>query len=644
MVSPALQSLTDPTPEHIVLLIEEYEALAAAIISALKKFAPHHATRLARSITEAETVAKTVDPRLFVIDFDPPYSNLTAFLQKMRTTHPDVRVLIIAPGIPSEIAAERRSYGALQFIEKPFDVADFGAAVQALLGPWKEAESAHPRGTLRSLSLADIVLLQCAGGRSLLIEVKESNGKSGEIHLLEGQFCHAETGKCSGAEALEEMFTWREVQMREVEKPSAARYTIQGSWAAVFLEAYRQAKARQPVPAAPPEKAAPPKPPPKTEKKIVAIDDTEMLLIFVEDVLATADPQMQITTALSGTSGIKEIERVKPDLVLLDYSLPDINGDEVCRRLLQNELTASIPVLMMSGHVAEMRAAAAEFGNVVATIEKPFLSDALIGLVQQTLSAKPRPARKTVEAVKAAEPQPLPATPPVERPEQPRNGEAVELKPAGAPAPSITPEQAEIPKVTIISVPVVSKGLSEVVLGLFLEVVSMQLTTSFRVGVIRAKLSSSRVSLHFVSAALPAALPQTGFQLGAVEVDQNNRIATVRVIPTLQPFKPLVTRHDFQIGAVAVVPADSQERVRLTPKADAPMTMQLMARLELAGVELSQIFQVEHFILKSRSNTAQVTFNSQAIGQKETEATCEITAVQLDDSGYIEELLLNPIK
>jgi hypothetical protein len=131
--------------------------------------------------------------------------------------------------------------------------------------------------------------------------------------------------------------------------------------------------------------------------------------------------------------------------------------------------------------------------------------------------------------------------------------------------------------------------------------------------------------------------------LGAVEVDPNSRIATVRVIPTVQPFKPLATRHDFQIGAVAVVPADSQERVRLTPKANAPMTMQLMARLELAGVELSEIFQVEQFVLKSRSNTAEVTFSSQAIGQEETHAMCEIAAVQLDDSASIAELVLKPI-
>src|SRR4029077_14060991 len=130
-----------------------------------------------------------------------------------------------------------------------------------------------------------------------------------------------------------------------------------------FFDACRKAETRQPPPIAPSKEAAPAKKPLKTGKKIVLVDDTEMLLIFVEDVLATADPQLQITTALNGISGVKEIERITPDLILLDYSLPDINGDEVCRRLLQNERTARIPVLMMSGHVAEMARTAAAFEN-----------------------------------------------------------------------------------------------------------------------------------------------------------------------------------------------------------------------------------------------------------------------------------------
>ena len=120
----------------------------------------------------------------------------------MQGAHADARALIIAAGVPREIAAECRSFGALQFIEKPFEVAGFGAAVQALLGPWKESESAVSRGTLRLLDLPDIVLLQCAGGRSVSVEVKDSAGHSGAVHILDGQISHAETGGLSCVDAL----------------------------------------------------------------------------------------------------------------------------------------------------------------------------------------------------------------------------------------------------------------------------------------------------------------------------------------------------------------------------------------------------------------------------------------------------------
>jgi response regulator of citrate/malate metabolism len=93
-----------------VLLIEEYTALAAALISAFKKFAPKHRTRVAESLGEAETIADEIQPQLFVLDFDPPHTNAVEFLNRMSTAHPDARVLVITsalrlssvPSVPDE--------------------------------------------------------------------------------------------------------------------------------------------------------------------------------------------------------------------------------------------------------------------------------------------------------------------------------------------------------------------------------------------------------------------------------------------------------------------------------------------------------------------------------------------------------------
>jgi DNA-binding response OmpR family regulator len=728
---PNAQSSPGTTPKAGILLIEEYAALAAAIGSALRKFAPHHATHVARSLTEADALADTHRPELIIIDVDPPWPKLTQLLGKLRTEHPAARALIIGASIPKELLAEQRSHGSLQFLEKPFDVAELGAAVQALLGPWKQSDAESPRASLQSFDAADAVLLQYASGRTVIIEAKKSGGKSGEIHFVDGQLLHAQTASRTGVEALEEIFGWSEPQLREMEKRGSVSRTIPAPWSRAFLEAWRKARAIQPpapVRATQPDVPTPaPKSPPKTGKKIVVVDDTEMLLIFVEDVLATAHAEFQITTAFNGLSGVKEIERVIPDLVLLDYSLPDFNGDEVCRRLLLNERTARVPVLMMSGHGPEMTRAAEVLDNVVATIEKPFLSEALVAVVEQTLAAGPRPRRKVPSAAQLVEPMPAPAAGP-KRPEGPhpktvptaapakatsgpadqparrdkgthgrsqrsavpnlpvKQGEmsapfsppaaspkqVIAPPPAGVPssAPVVPPatkppnslpvfplqtEMAKPAKPALTSfpvktsrddtivVPVVSKDVNDVVLGLFVDVVSLQLTPELRMGAIRAKPSSLTVSLHVVSPVLRQSVLQTGYQLGRIGLDERGQIATVCLIPTLQPFRPLEIRNAFHIGGLTVMPANSHERLQLTARGDAPMTMQLLAHLEIAGVELSPSFQIAQLVLKSLSSTVRVTLRSQVSGQEDAGATCETTAIRLDQSARIAELLLNPV-
>src|SRR6202011_4336458 len=105
----------------------------------------------------------------------------------------------------------------------------------------------------------------------------------------------------------------------------------------------------------------------------------------------------------------------------------------------------------------------------------------------------------------------------------------------------------------------------EVVLGLFLEVLSMQLTPSLRMGTIRARPSSQTVSLHLSPAARTTIPVETGFQLGPAELEGSGRISTLRLIPTTQPLQRFETRNALQIGALDVVPHNSREHVRLTP-------------------------------------------------------------------------------
>ncbi len=377
----------ESSPENSVLLVEDYDALAVAIGSALKKFAPEHVAQIARSLVEAEGLAAETEPSLFVLDFDPPHVGDIAFLSKLKGLYPNARVLVLVAANIREIGSEIGSTGALHFIEKPFELAGFGASVQALLGPWAATASDKVRGTLRDLCLMDVLQLKCSTGATELVKVQAPGGRVGEIHFRDGHICHAAAQDSSGSPALETMLRWQGAHFAGTELPLEGPKTISLPWKIVLLDALRKVREIEELT----ELLEPKKPKPvqkkaKPAKKVVVIDDTEMLLIFVEDILTSKNQELDIITASAGAEGVSRVEKHLPDLVLLDYSLPDINGDEVCQRLLANKKTARIPIVMMSGHVLEMNEAAARYENIVATIAKPFLSQSLVDLVQKTLA------------------------------------------------------------------------------------------------------------------------------------------------------------------------------------------------------------------------------------------------------------------
>ena len=653
------RSKSTGVPQPSILLLEEYDALAAAISSALKKFAPKHFGAVARSLAEAEKLAAQTKPELFVLDVDPPWPGLTNFLEKISSAYPDARGLVIGAAIPREIIAARGQSGALQFIEKPFDLAVFGAAVQALLGAWSKHDD---RGTLGDLGVLDVLLAQCAANSSVVLQL-QSRKRTGEIQITGGQVVHATTGKLKGEDALEELLTWSKPHASERKLFGSAPRTT-SNWRGVVLETLSEAApAIAEVEEFLPEPEPETKPRPKSGKQVVVVDDTEMLLIFVEDTLAGALPELQIRTALSGSEGLREIERRIPDLVLLDYSLPDFNGDEVCERLLENARTAKVPVLMMSGHVSEMSAAAARLPNIVAKIEKPFLSEALVDLVQRTLETKHdfEPLireTKRVEPAVITEPEPelepilpapapLPPPPPIPPPKK----KIIVEPPRRAvvpPAPTLAPVQSHIERHTPApaaapTIRVAPTDGNAAVIGVFLEVLSMQLTSQLQMGAIRARPSSMIASLRLQSAATRSAIPsELGFQLGPARLNGDGRISALRLIPTLKPFQPSPTRTAFEIGGVALIPNETRARVQLTPAGTTPMTMELFARLELDAVELSASFQVAQLILNWNANTVRVTLNPKA--PEQSAAKFDMRVLKLDDSGRIAELLLSPIR
>ncbi len=614
--------------------MEEYGALGVAISSALRKFAPLHEVRVAHGFAAAAELAAAMQPELFVLDLDPPPQGEIEFLDQLKTLYPEARALVIAAGTSRELRAERGTAGAIQFIEKPFDLSEFGAAVQALLGPWALPPSPAPRGTLRDLHTLDIVQLKCLAASSVAVQVTAA-GLAGDIHFQKGQITHAATGDKTGLDALEEILSWPATTSHEGELPPGAPHSIEESWDLVLLQVVRRLRRRtRRNPAPPPKPVAP-----KNGKKILVIDDTEMLLIFVADSLATANKEFRISTASTGGEGIKLALSSQPDLVLLDYSLTDMTGDVVCRALRDDPATATIPILMMSGHLSELAKTAKNYQNVVATLPKPFLSGALINAVEKLLSAGPLPAAPepkpapipgpaAPESVKPTPPLP-PAAPPPEPPARVEtirapstNGHsskspavatsevetplsispAVKSEPVADPPPAALPPPAEqIPPPIPARSPAGDVRPTALSVTMALQMVSMRLTSAFEIENARLQLFDQIVAVKMGQEKELNGIPlEAGFRLGRVSLGANGELETLRLVPTRQPPQLSVPNHSFAIRSSGVEQENARTTLHFTGQSGPAMRVRMSANFTLLAVELSLGFEVAALLLQAR--------------------------------------------
>lgn len=79
---------------------------------------------------------------------------------------------------------------------------------------------------------------------------------------------------------------------------------------------------------------------------ILVVDDNEDTLQIVGKILATES--YKIKTAKDGQEALRSIHNESPALILLDITIPKINGFEVCRTIRQNPLFDRIPILIIS--------------------------------------------------------------------------------------------------------------------------------------------------------------------------------------------------------------------------------------------------------------------------------------------------------
>ena len=79
-----------------------------------------------------------------------------------------------------------------------------------------------------------------------------------------------------------------------------------------------------------------------------------------------------VVTADNGLEALERVAEVKPDVVLLDWMMPEMDGFETCQRLKSDQETRSIPVIFLTAKVQEAEVARAMALGAAGCIAKPF--------------------------------------------------------------------------------------------------------------------------------------------------------------------------------------------------------------------------------------------------------------------------------
>jgi CheY-like chemotaxis protein len=115
----------------------------------------------------------------------------------------------------------------------------------------------------------------------------------------------------------------------------------------------------------------------KARKSIMIVDDEAQVV----DGLRSTLRQRGYENVVSARDGVEALEKIAvsaPDLIFLDMKMPKMSGYEVIGRLKQNNLTAKIPILILSGYDIEAKKLEAQsHSEAIPTLSKPVSADVM---------------------------------------------------------------------------------------------------------------------------------------------------------------------------------------------------------------------------------------------------------------------------
>ena len=124
-----------------------------------------------------------------------------------------------------------------------------------------------------------------------------------------------------------------------------------------------------------------------SERTILVADDESHILHVVSLKLRNAG--YRVLTARDGQEALEMAQQERPDLLITDYHMPQLNGLELCRRLKQDAKTTGIPAIMLTARGYELEPSDTEQSGILRMLSKPFSPRHLLSTVEEVLAQAP---------------------------------------------------------------------------------------------------------------------------------------------------------------------------------------------------------------------------------------------------------------
>jgi len=119
-------------------------------------------------------------------------------------------------------------------------------------------------------------------------------------------------------------------------------------------------------------------------KKLLLVDDSPTVLLMER--LLLQDEPYELLTAANGVQAVKLALAERPDLILLDVMMPQMDGLEVCRRLRAEESTREVPIILVTTRGAADQVQRGYESGCSGYVAKPFDGNELRALILRWLA------------------------------------------------------------------------------------------------------------------------------------------------------------------------------------------------------------------------------------------------------------------